>query len=249
MNMETTRIHFASIDSTNTWAKKNAHALAVDKITLVTADTQTAGRGRFKRKWVSPPHQNVYATFCFFIEREKLSILGNIPQVLALSTVDLLQELGFQPHLKWPNDVLLSEKKVAGILCETTMADRRLCVVIGIGLNVNMPRELLDQIDQPATSLAVEGGELRDVESVLIGLQKHFVKNLEKILSESFEPFLEVYRKFVATPPDKVLRFHDNQTLWEGFFHSINADGSLNLQLCGPGGQVKRFIVGEILFN
>ena len=65
--MELTRIHFDTIDSTNTWAKQNAHKLESDKITLVTTDTQTAGRGRFKRKWVSPPHQNIYASFCFFI--------------------------------------------------------------------------------------------------------------------------------------------------------------------------------------
>jgi BirA family biotin operon repressor/biotin-[acetyl-CoA-carboxylase] ligase len=260
MAMELTRVHFASIDSTNTWAKQNAHTLAPDKITLVTADTQTAGRGRFKRKWVSPAHQNVYATFCFFIGREQLAILGNIPQVLALSTVELLQELGFHPRLKWPNDVLLSGKKVAGILCETTTVagvegiDGRLCVVVGIGLNVNMPKELLDEIDQPATSLLVESGDgeegnkEHDVEAVIEGLQEHFVKNLERVLLDGFEPFLEVYRKVVATSPTKILRFHDNQTLWEGIFHSVNADGSLNLELCGPEKQVKRFIAGEILF-
>lgn len=246
--MDLIRLHFATIDSTNTWAKQNAHTFSADKLTLVTADTQTAGRGRFKRKWVSPPNQNVYATFCFFIGREQQPILGNIPQILALSAVQLLHVLGFQPRLKWPNDVLLSKKKVAGILCETTCISEKLCVIVGIGLNVNMPRELLEQIDQPATSLLVEGGSVRDVEFVLMGLQKHFVQNLVRLLTEGFAPFIDFYRQLVANPPDKILRFHDNQTLWEGTFHSINDDGSLNLQLCDPAKTVKRFIAGEILF-
>lgn len=249
--MELTRIHFDTIDSTNTWAKQNAHKLESDKITLVTADTQTAGRGRFKRKWVSPSHQNIYASFCFFISREQLPILGNIPQVLALSTVELLQGLGFHPRLKWPNDVLLSGKKVAGILCETTTVEDRLCVVVGIGLNVNMPRELLDQIDQPATSLLAEGkinkGEY-EVEFVLHRLTRCFIDHLNKLLLDGFKPFLESYRNIVATPPSKILRFHDNVTLWEGIFHSVNEDGSLNIQLCEDKKIVKRFIAGEILF-
>ena len=167
--------HFKSIDSTNTWAKLNAHLFDVDKITLITADEQTAGRGRFKRRWESPPHQNVYATFCFFIEKHRHDI-GNIPQVLAISAAEALEDLGFQPKLKWPNDVLLSNKKVAGILCETTPMSDNLAVIIGIGLNVNMPLQLLQQIDRPATSLMVEGGEKMEIEMVLESLKNNFWK-------------------------------------------------------------------------
>lgn len=242
--MQIIRKHFDSIDSTNTWAKEHAHELPHDKITLVTAHTQTAGRGRFKRRWESPPGQNIYATFCFFVEKH-FEAIGNIPQLLALSTVTVLKKLNFNATLKWPNDVLLSDKKVAGILAETTMVDK-LCVVIGIGLNVNMPQELLQQIDRPATSLMVESGMVFDKEMVLKELQNEFIKNLDVFFTDGFTPFLEAYRQHMPMDSNKITRFHDNRNVWEGTIHAINDDGSLSLKLAD--GTIKTFIAGEILF-
>lgn len=170
------RIHFETIGSTNTWGKQNADTFARDQVTLITADEQTSGRGRFKRKWESPPGQNIYATFCFFTKKP-LATIGTISQVAAHSVAKTLQDHGLKPVLKHPNDVLLSGKKVSGILCETTSLDM-LCVLVGIGVNVNMPSELLEKIDQPATSLLAETGILHDIESLIKSLQKHFVASL-----------------------------------------------------------------------
>lgn len=242
--MDIVRKHFPSIDSTNTWGKQYAQDLPRDKITLVTADQQTAGRGRFKRHWVSPPNQNIYATFCFFIEKHHSGI-GNIPQVLALSTAAVLKELQFQPTLKWPNDILLSRKKVAGILAETTPLSDQLCVVIGIGVNINMPLDLLQQIDRPATSLLAEASRSFDVEEVLQRLTCQFSSDLDRFLAEGFFPFLELYRSYLSLDRGKTIQFHDNRTVWEGVLHGVNNDGSLNLQL--PNGDIKTFIAGEIL--
>lgn len=244
--MECVRQHFDQIDSTNNWGKANAQNLPRDKVTLVTADSQTAGRGRFKRRWESPPGQNIYATFCFFVEKHQSNI-GNIPQVLALSAAKTLIDLGFAPTLKWPNDVLLSEKKVAGILAETTPLSENRCVIIGIGLNVNMPAATLAQIDRPATSLLVETGRAFEVEKVLNGLVGHFMEDLELFMEEGFFPFLEAYRQMMPRDPAKLIRFHDNRTVWEGTFHSITPDGSLCLQL--QDGTLKTFVAGEILWT
>jgi BirA family transcriptional regulator, biotin operon repressor / biotin---[acetyl-CoA-carboxylase] ligase len=236
--------HFSSIDSTNTWAKHNAHLFEHDKMTLITADEQTAGRGRFKRKWESPSGQNIYATFCFFIEKHRPDI-GNIPQVLAISAAEAIEKLGFNPRLKWPNDVLLSNKKAAGILCETTPLSDTLAIIIGIGLNVNMPLDLLEKIDRPATSLFVEGGKKMDIQDVLQSLQKHFMDNLALFLDEGFSPLLAEYKKrFSARQGDRIL-FHDNRRVWEVAYHSINNDGSLNVTL--NDGSMKTFVAGEIL--
>lgn len=242
--MDIVRKHFKSIDSTNTWSKHNAHLFKHDAITLVTADEQTAGRGRFKRRWESPPNQNIYATFNFFVEKHRQDI-GNIPQVMALSAAEGLEYLGFAPQLKWPNDVLLSSKKVAGILCETTPFSDLLCVILGIGINVNMPLNLLEKIDRPATSLLVEGGSSLEVESVYEELQNRFLHNLELFLNEGFQPFLEKYKQKMILLPDQKIRFNDNRSIWEGYYHSINQDGSLNLKLMS--GEIRRFIAGEFL--
>lgn len=241
--MDIIRRHFSTIDSTNNWGKEHAHELPHDKITLVTADTQTAGRGRFKRKWESPPGQNIYATFCFFVEN--VNGIGNIPQILAISAATVLRKLNFNPTLKWPNDVLISDKKIAGILAETTVVDK-MCMVLGIGLNVNMPRKILYTIDRPATSLMAETGHSFDRELVLKKLQDEFSKSLGIFFSKGFSPFLEIYRAYMPKDSSKILRFHDNRMIWEGTLHSINPDGSLSLKL--SNGELKTFIAGEILW-
>lgn len=242
--MEVIRRHFKLIDSTNTWAKQNAPSLPHDKVTLVTADEQTAGRGRFKRKWESPPGQNIYATFCVFIEKHRTDI-GNLPQVMAISAAEMLEHQGLHARLKWPNDVMLSDKKAAGILCETTPLSDLLCVALGIGLNVNMPLDLLEKIDRPATSLLAEDGLYHDVEEVTLLLQKHFMQNLEIFLEEGFHIFLNKYRgRLLHVKGDKI-RFHDNRSIWEGYFDQINVDGSLSLLL--DTGEKRTFIAGEIV--
>lgn len=243
--MELIQKHFEEIDSTNTWGKHHAEELPHDKITLVTASMQTAGRGRFNRKWVSPADENIYASFCFFIEKHRTDI-GNIPQVLALSAAEALKTLGFNPELKWPNDILLSKKKVAGILAETTPLSDQLCMILGIGLNVNMPLETALQIDRPATSLAIERSQHFDVKMVLAGLQQQFVKDLNIFLEEGFQPFLFSYRKSITQSATQTIRFHDNRAVWSGTFEGINDDGSLRLKL--PNGESKTFVAGEILW-
>lgn len=242
--MEIIPYHFDSIDSTNTWCKSHAHEFPLEKMILVTANTQTAGRGRFKRRWESPPGQNIYATFCFFVDPSTQNI-GNIPQLLALSTASVLKKLDFNPELKWPNDILLSGKKVAGILAETTLVNK-LCVIVGIGLNVNMPFDLLKQIDRPATSLFVESSQHYEIENILMQLQEQFSKNLAIFLSEGFAPFLYEYRQYLAKDPHKTIRFHDNRCVWEGKFHHIDDDGALCITLAD--GTLKTFIAGEILW-
>lgn len=229
--------HFECIDSTNTWAKEHVEKLDPLSLTLITVDTQTGGRGRFKRKWHSPPHVNIYATFCFFLEKvhfDKTSI-GQIPQLLALSTAYCLESLDFKPTLKWPNDVLLSGKKVAGILCETISDPMRKgrWVICGIGLNVRMSKNELDLIDRPATSLLVEAkeGNAPDLKLVLDLIQKQFNCHLIRFLKDGFQPFFSDYKKRSHFKKGQSIRFHDNQNMVEGFFHGLNKDGSLTLDL------------------
>lgn len=236
--------HFETIDSTNTWAKNHMGEFPSDALTLVTAHTQTAGRGRFQRRWESPPGQNIYASFCFHVEKQRQDI-GNIPQIMSLSAASVLEALKFQPWIKWPNDVLLSSKKIAGILTETTPLEKTTGVIVGIGLNVNMTQEILEKIDQPATSLLAEAHTAFDVKAVLQLLQDQFLSDLSLFLQQGMPPFLDKYRKLIFTYPKQLIRFHDNQQLWLGTFDHINDDGSLTLKL--TNGSLKTFIVGEIV--
>lgn len=238
------RIHFKSIDSTNTWAKKNTSEWIENGFTVVTAKEQTAGRGRFNRVWVSPPYENIYASFCFWIDAERTDI-GHIPQLLALSFAQVLPKEKFAPQIKWPNDILLSKKKVGGILCETILENNKRGVVCGIGVNVNMPCEILEQIDRPATSLLQESGEKENVMEILMNLQRKFFDNLQVFLKEGFAPFFADYQQLLYHKHGDRVSFHNNQAVVEGYFDSVHSDGSVSLLLLE--GQRETFFSGEFL--
>jgi BirA family biotin operon repressor/biotin-[acetyl-CoA-carboxylase] ligase len=171
--------------------------------------------------------------------------LHNMGQIMALSAAKVLEELGFHPRLKWPNDIHLSQKKAGGILCETVALDDQICVIIGIGLNVNMPGEVCDLIDQPATSLFMEKGTEFDVNEITAKLTDHVARDIGVFFKERFAPFLVEYSARLAHRAKQPLAFHDHGALWEGTFHSLNADGSLNLLL--PSGELKSFYSGETI--
>lgn len=237
-------IHFEQIDSTNTWAKMHPDRWAAAGVTLITASGQTAGRGRFKRHWVSPSHLNIYATFCFWMDAQRKDI-GQIPQLLALTTAQMLEKEGFSPTIKWPNDLLLQGKKVAGILCETILEGEKRGIVCGIGLNVNMPREILNAIDRPATSLLVEAKHAFEVAEILDRLQKFFLKGLKTFLPQGFAPFFSHFHERSSLKKGQIIRFHDNQNLIEAQFEQLHSDGSVELRL--SNGKLKLFFAGEFI--
>lgn len=236
------RIHFASIDSTNNWAKENPEQWNAEGLTLVTASEQFAGRGRFKRQWVSPPDVNIYATFCLWLDPKREDI-GHIPQLLALVVANVLEQHNFFPQIKWPNDILLQSKKVAGILCEAIYVGEHRGVVCGIGLNVNMGAEELNKIDRPATSLAVEAGHLLEVDTLLESLTEQFAKALAIFMADGFTTFFLDFQKRSSLKQGDIVRFHDNQSVINAHFEALCPNGAVLLKLAS--GQIKAFYAGE----
>lgn len=244
--MEIAHHHFITLDSTNNCAKRNIHLFSHNKLTLITADEQTAGRGRAKRCWKSPSCQNIYASFCFFLPQEHPN-LGNISQLLAISIVNALEQIGFDPQLKWPNDILLSNKKVGGILCEAVNVEDKVCMISGFGININMPLEIIKEINIPATSLMVEKGKTYPLDAVLELVKENFSQNLASFIHEGFKGYLPKLKQLMDHSLNKKIKFTNQDEVWEGIFHSLNDDGSLNLLL--PSLQVKKFVSGEILYE
>ncbi|TFY93957.1 bifunctional biotin--[acetyl-CoA-carboxylase] ligase/biotin operon repressor BirA [Pseudomonas nabeulensis] len=151
---------FDTIDSTNAEALRLVDAGCAAPF-LVVAEQQTAGRGRRGRKWVSPFAQNVYYSLVLRIEGG-LRQLEGLSLVVGLAVMQALRELGVQgAGLKWPNDVLVADRKIAGILLELVGDPADIChVVIGIGINVNMQKA--DEVDQQWTSVWLETGSAVD---------------------------------------------------------------------------------------
>lgn len=236
--------HFPGIDSTNTWALSNTHLLPPDKISLIYAKKQSNGRGRHKNKWKSPEANNLYATFGVFIQLEK-GVQPNLPQLIALAAISVMEKMGVQPKIKWPNDLLIEEKKVAGILTETSIDEQYIFHAIGIGVNLNLSQEYLAEIERPATSLSIELGREVDVEEFLDQLKETFSRFLSVFMEEGFTPYLPAFKAKLHHKENQELSFHERDYQWKGKFHSINEDGTLNLQL--ETGEVKRFVAGEVL--
>ena len=242
---ETAHIHFPTIHSTNTWAKEHIQDWANDKLTLVTASEQTGGRGRFNRQWISPPGVNIYASFCLLIEDSRTDI-GHIPQLLALTAAQLLENLGFSPKLKWPNDVLLNGKKVAGILCESVpYDDHQRGLIIGIGLNLNMHPDDLKKIDRPATSLFAEKEELFAISELLEQLKNDFNQNLSLFIQKGFAPFWVDFKSRSYFQKGDQVHFHDNQQIVNGTFNALLPDGSVSLNV---NNNLKTYYAGEFIF-
>jgi len=236
-------IHFDTVGSTNNWAKAHAAELDPNRLTCITASEQTAGRGRFARKWVSPPGENIYATFYFCVPKG-FPHLVNLGQILALSCASALRSLGFDPKIKWPNDILLAGKKAGGVLAETVdLKELRGCA-LGIGLNVNMGKEHLASTGQPATSLAQVSGRMWKLEEVLEPLLQQFLQDLEKLKKEGFGPFQAFLNELLAYK-GQTISCRDGEALHEGICQGVDVKGTLELLL--PSGQVVRILAGEVL--
>ncbi|WP_347928148.1 bifunctional biotin--[acetyl-CoA-carboxylase] ligase/biotin operon repressor BirA [Pseudomonas helvetica] len=151
---------FDSIDSTNAEALRSIERGMAAPF-LVLAERQTAGRGRRGRKWVSPFAENVYYSLVLRIDGGMRQLEG-LSLVVGLAVMQTLRDLGIAgAGLKWPNDVLVGEKKIAGILLELVGDPADVChVVLGVGINVNM--QIADEVDQQWTSMRLEAGRAFD---------------------------------------------------------------------------------------
>lgn len=244
--MQIRRIDFTTIDSTNKWAKEHADACDRKQLHVITAQEQTAGRGREGRAWFSPAEQNLYATFLFFIDPMQRDV-GNISQLMAVVAAETLHMQHFALQLKWPNDLWIDKKKVGGILTEIfpLKEEGKMGAALGIGINVNMPKEGLNQIAIPATSLSVEKGCAISVEDLLTTLTQNFAQALPIFLEQGFAPFLQPYRNAIAHRAGEKISFHSHKQLLNGKFLEIGIDGRLHLEL--ENGKLMALSSGEIL--
>jgi BirA family biotin operon repressor/biotin-[acetyl-CoA-carboxylase] ligase len=235
-------IQLEQIDSTNTYAKHHCASFPKDQITCVTAEEQTAGRGRYDRKWISPKGVNIYATFYFRLPVNTLDLVS-LSQVMAYSLASLLVKEGLKPKIKWPNDIQLNGKKVSGILAETQFNRDFVEIFLGVGINVNLDAESAGKIDQPATSLLIETGKKWDKMGFLHKLQKQFTGDLEKFKKEGFAPFYKEFDRWLALKGETV-RCFDGKKVWVGICHSLTKDGQLNLLL--PDQTMHKVLSGDI---
>lgn len=231
---------YDSISSTNEYAKK---VLAMQAAPLaILAEHQTLGRGRRGREWSSPYAQNLYLSFVWPVTQGMAQIDG-LSLVVGLAVVRAVEQVvGTTAQLKWPNDVLINNSKVAGILLELVGDPADLChVVIGIGVNLNMTGTN-QAIDQQWTSLTLETGKQIDrtqfAQSILESLDLYLDKQKNYGFSSLRSEWLGVHawqgREVVLSAGNALVR---------GRIAGIGEKGEVCLLV---DGQERLFIGGEL---
>lgn len=221
-------IKFETIDSTNTWALEHFEELE-DK-SVVISDAQTNGKGRFERKWVSGNFGNIYLSLV--LKPENKDYVVNLTQYLSVVTAKLLERYGVTPEIKWPNDVLVNGLKICGILCEAYRKKNVLYgVVLGVGINLNMPEEIIKNIDRPATSLNLLLDKQIQRDEFLKMLLEEFFLNYEKAVTQGFSFIKKDYLKYVGFLSKKVkLQQRDGAPIEEYVAKTLNDEGNLVVQ-------------------
>ena len=236
--------YFSEIGSTNTYARRLAEQGAREG-EVVIADSQTDGRGRLGRHWVSPPNVNLYISF---VLRPKLPP-ARAPQITLMAAVALAETLQpflpVPPSIKWPNDITVNGKKIAGILTEVNCgADSVEFVVLGIGVNVNYPIDLMsEEIRQRATSVLVECQTKVSREDLLWRLIRDLDRCYGEIEENGFAPLALRWEAYFDWRGQRVRVELLDQVVF-GIAKGIDHDGALLLE--DDHGRLQRVIAGDV---
>lgn len=235
--------HFYSIDSTMSAAARLA-AKGAPEGTLVVAEEQTAGRGRFGRHWHSERASGLYCTLVL-----RPSVAPAMAPVLTLlagvAVAEVIQEASqIAVDLRWPNDVLINEKKCAGILVEMTAEPLRVShVLIGIGINVNqrvIPAELIEE----ATSLLLQAGRTFSRLELLISVLKRLEHYYNRFLDQGAAGIIERFEEISSYARGRRVRVTDGAKVVSGKTEGLTPEGILLVRRAD--GQLEKVLSGQV---
>jgi BirA family biotin operon repressor/biotin-[acetyl-CoA-carboxylase] ligase len=239
------KIHyFAELDSTNRLAYKLA-AEGADEGEVVLAETQTRGKGRLGRSWFSPPGLNLYLSI---ILRPNLPP-SNAPQLTLVAAVALAETvqrfLGTPPAIKWPNDILVGGKKLAGILTESSVDSQRLhFVVVGIGVNLNIPASMLpEDISGLATSILVLTNRHTDRTAFAGELIQSLDRCYGELEQRGFPHIADRWESFFELKGRRA-KVEMGDRIVSGIARGIDRDGALIVER--EDGALERIIAGDV---
>ena len=236
---------YDKLDSTNAFLKQQCSTLP--DYSVIWADEQTHGRGRFARIWNSEPGLDLTFSLLLPLTTLEQKLRQNITQITALSIAQLLEGYGLKPSVKWPNDVLIQEKKISGILCEITKTDERVCGVLGIGINVNNTDKFLANLDLPATSLRCELRHKVVRQDLLKKLLEIIINCFNVLCQTGFTQNRQEIKKRLAFINEHIIFTDVKQNSYAGKIIDLNDDGTL-LFKCEKRGIIS-LNSGEIAFH
>ena len=229
-----------SIDSTSNRLKALARGGAPEW-TVVLADVQTGGRGREGRAWVSPPG----GLYLSVLLRPRFEKVGLLPLAAGVAVAEAASELGVRTELKWPNDVLASGRKLAGILSEAVSGPTGVeWVALGVGVNVSLeaarlPPEMRDGV----TSLAAEGAAEVSVGALAAAVLARLAVCYDA-LRASPSAVLSAWRSHAAAWWGSLVEVRVGEARLRGRLLEVDDEGALVLEI--EGGTRRRLLSGEV---
>lgn len=236
-------IYFEETDSTNTQAKKLGDQDARHG-TLVIAESQIGGKGRRGRGWMSPAQGNIYMTILLRPDIEP-SRAPMLTLVMAHSAAAAIHRItGLEMQIKWPNDVIVEQKKVCGILTEMSAEiDYINHVVIGIGINTNM-QEIPTELGEKATSLAIEKGQQIERAALAAAIINQFEKDYEIFMEcSNLSGLKDSYNRMLVNKNKEVMIQEVN---WEFRGEALGINESGELIVRKEDGSLQQIFAGEV---
>lgn len=233
-------IHFETIDSTNTYSK--SIAMKEPEGTVVISEEQTKGRGRLGRIWDSKAHEGIWMSI--ILKPDILPYKSTFLTIIAgASIAKALNDLGIKVGIKWPNDIILNDKKLCGILTELSAEIERInYIVLGIGMNVKN-KDFPSDIENIATSLYKEGYEISRVDivrSILCELEKNYIRY---IVNGDKKGIIDIYKKYSVVINKNIYIIKNEEKELVNCIN-INLDG--NLIVKRSDGSIDEIISGEV---
>ena len=237
---------FWSVGSTNEFAYQRG--LQGEKEgALVIAEEQTKGRGRMSRKWDSPFNKGLWFSV---VLRPDLaaSKAGLLPYLAGISVAEAVENfIGINPHMKWPNDLLLNGKKFCGILSEVEFINGKInFIILGIGINANHKQdEIPEELQSQATSLRIESGSRIDRAELLAEVLLYLEKNYKDAKEFDFTGVLNKWKKRCLQYGKKIVVKQDDNTYY-GKFEDLDDAGCLLMRTKSK--ELIKIVAGDIAF-
>ena len=238
-------IKLDAIDSTNSFLKKKMNNQKIDDFTIVYSQNQFQGRGRTTKEWISEPNKNIAFSLFKRFKKSELRHLFHLNVIASISILELLKKYNVRDaSVKWPNDIMVKNKKISGILIENIIKKNNLInSVIGIGINVN--QEKFPDL-KCATSIINETGIAVEIDSL--------ATDLTKIISSNFK-FLELNSNFCLDQYNNKLYNKKQTVVFKNNIGKkkvgkiVKVDLSGNLTIMNEKGKIEYFKENEIFFN
>ena len=231
-------------ESTNDSLKNNPNQSK--QIQLCLAEMQTHGRGRLNRSWHSPSGLNIYFSMQYRFQK-KLRELSGLSLIAGLATCHAIETITHLNNLKikWPNDILVNQQKIAGILIDINTESNQCCTaIIGIGINVNMQDANITEINQPWSSLQKITGQSFDRNALCATLINALLIYCERFCKMGLSDFMGEWAEKDCLFGQSIMALSDQQKIM-GTGAGINTEGHLILTM--PDQTQKAFSSGEIV--